>query len=221
MADEGTNLDLHSQTEFSAEQKQKEFAWDLQRMQIDQIADRLGQPIDEGIKDTIVALNLLNINTVQSCAGHFAEEQKHSGLRTPYIDVEGKKNDVLKAEVNALYDKIEINEQDPSIEEEEMNRLYEQYHSLCAQERIPNLQEQQKLMGLLEAFYKDRLEVSYASRLVIQAGPTGARLECQGSAVIVLSDPITQAESLKSFQKEMQDFTAFLKVLFFKGKSTK
>jgi hypothetical protein len=38
--------------------------------QVDQMRDRLGSPLDQGIRETVTYLNLLGIHTTQSCHGH-------------------------------------------------------------------------------------------------------------------------------------------------------
>lgn len=52
------------------------------RKEPDGMADRLGMPIDEGIKDTVAAFQLLDFNTQASCEGHIERD-----LLTPWIDI--------------------------------------------------------------------------------------------------------------------------------------
>lgn len=47
------------------------------------VTDKLGKPIDDGIFDTVVALNLLGIVTTASCEGHIGW-----GVPHPWIDIE-------------------------------------------------------------------------------------------------------------------------------------
>src|SRR6266496_3065265 len=61
----------------------KQAAWEEKRKEIDQITDALGLGIDAGIKETVVAFNMLGFNTSASCEGHLGH-----GLSTPYIDIE-------------------------------------------------------------------------------------------------------------------------------------
>ena len=42
-----------------------------------QMTDKLGAPIDPGIFDTVVALNLLGLRTFQSCEGHIEYEHAY------------------------------------------------------------------------------------------------------------------------------------------------
>lgn len=50
--------------------------------ELDNLADHLGMPIDEGIKDTVAAFQLLDFNTQASCEGHLDRD-----LLTPWIDI--------------------------------------------------------------------------------------------------------------------------------------
>src|SRR5579862_3856182 len=72
---------LHSVVESVAAEKQ--VAWEAKRREIDQLIDGLGLGIDEGIKETVVAFNMLGLNTSGSCEGHLDH-----GLTTPWVDIE-------------------------------------------------------------------------------------------------------------------------------------
>jgi hypothetical protein len=52
---------------------------------LNQITDKLGMPIDPGIKKTVVLLNLLGFRTVGSCGGHV---DLNGGTLTPWIDIQ-------------------------------------------------------------------------------------------------------------------------------------
>ena len=49
---------------------EKEQCWQEMAKHCSHITDRLGQSIDRGILETVIALNVLGIPTVQSCEGH-------------------------------------------------------------------------------------------------------------------------------------------------------
>ncbi|MEA3453138.1 MAG: hypothetical protein U9Q96_02260 [Patescibacteria group bacterium] len=63
--------------------KEKEILWDKKAQEIEEIRDREDQPIDEKIKEVIIALQLLDINTEGSCEGH----DKKEGAAAPWVDV--------------------------------------------------------------------------------------------------------------------------------------
>jgi hypothetical protein len=56
--------------------------WDETAEKFRKVTDRLGMPIDDGIFDTVVALNILGVTTRMSCEGHLDH-----GLSYPWIDI--------------------------------------------------------------------------------------------------------------------------------------
>lgn len=56
--------------------------WQETATYFEKVTDRLGQPIDHGIFDTVVALNILGIPTHQSCEGHLTH-----GAPYPWVDI--------------------------------------------------------------------------------------------------------------------------------------
>lgn len=60
----------------------KQVRWDEMAKKVDSMADKLDEPVDEGIKTAVIALNLLDLPTDSSCEGHLDE-----GGRWPYVDV--------------------------------------------------------------------------------------------------------------------------------------
>ncbi len=51
----------------------KQQLWDKQAEEVDSWTDGLGYPIDQGIKDTVIVLNILGFTTRQSCEGHYSD----------------------------------------------------------------------------------------------------------------------------------------------------
>lgn len=51
--------------------------------QVDRLADRLGMPVDDGIKSTVVALWVHGLQTTGSCEGHL-----DGGYPFPWVDIE-------------------------------------------------------------------------------------------------------------------------------------
>jgi hypothetical protein len=65
---------------------EKEAAWVKEKQEVESIRDAMGMGIDEGIKEVVIALNLLGFKTAASCEGHVDENTGH-GLPFPWIDV--------------------------------------------------------------------------------------------------------------------------------------
>lgn len=59
--------------------------WEETAKHFSKVVDKLGKPIDTGIFDTVVALNMLGVPTRASCEGHL-----EWGLPYPWIDVEAE-----------------------------------------------------------------------------------------------------------------------------------
>lgn len=54
---------------------EKDVIWDGIRRQVDSLTDRLGMPVDEGIKNVVIGLNANGISTISSCGGHIEEDR--------------------------------------------------------------------------------------------------------------------------------------------------
>jgi len=60
--------------EHEAEEAEKELV--IIREKLDKVTDKLGYPIEDGIKETVVLFNAFNIRTNQSCEGHWEEDKE-------------------------------------------------------------------------------------------------------------------------------------------------
>lgn len=78
-----------------------------------------------------------------------------------------------------------------------------------------NLREQQKMIGLMEEFYKDR-DPNFDARLSFdRIGAFGGfRIQSLGANTMELLSSEQIQEKHKNYRKEMQDFTEFLKQKF-------
>ncbi|MCS6956581.1 MAG: hypothetical protein NZM02_01915, partial [Patescibacteria group bacterium] len=62
--------------------------WHEMLATVEEITDKLGQRVDERIKETVAILLIYGFNTICSCEGHVVEEGKHRrGLPYPWIDI--------------------------------------------------------------------------------------------------------------------------------------
>ena len=69
-----------NQDEFESRKKKL----DLALQEVENISDKLGKGIDDGIKETIALLLAMDFPTSSSCAGHFKIEE---GVGMPYIRI--------------------------------------------------------------------------------------------------------------------------------------
>lgn len=178
----------------SVEEKSKNWQQNLQ--EVDQLADALGQGVDEGIKETVAAFHAFEIHTTAS------HEGKLNRYPIPYIDVESPDIEDLKQKLEEIRNKHDTSDtEEESIREEILRR---------------NLIERKKIIPLLEEFYTRRT-VPYEIRLGITAMARGwSRVQSQGADFQEIEkDTDAKKERLKLFQEEMGAFTKFLKDKYF------
>ena len=172
---------------------EKEIAWEKKLEEINNIADRLGKGIDENIKKSVAAFMIHEFTTDSSCEGHISEgEEEQHGLPYPWVQVYA---DEPEGWSEAEGDKKE------AIEHEW---------------RINNLEQQRKMMGFLEEFYKKR-ETPFDARLAFdRVGAFGGfRVQSFGADITAVLTLEEQKEKLALYRKEMDEFTKFLRDKFF------
>lgn len=177
--------------------QEKEQGWQERLKDVDQLADKLGLGVDEGIKETVAAFHVFEINTIAS------HEGKIDRYPVPYIDVESADIAELDRRLEGLEDKEgeESEREAESIREEILRR---------------NLAERKKIIPLLEEFYSER-KVPYEVRLGIDSKARGwSRIQSQGAEFQEIeSDDAARKQRLRLFQEEMRAFTDFLKGKYF------
>lgn len=87
---------------FEQKKLEKETLWQKAAKEVDKLKDRISHPVDEGIKETLVALHLLGVNTSGSCEGHLDH-----GRLSPWIEtIETEEVKELEAKnQSSLYDR--------------------------------------------------------------------------------------------------------------------
>lgn len=176
-------------------------SWEDAEAFVRRMTDGQGCPIDEGIVETVVALNLLGLPTCQSCEGHLDD-----GWPYPWVDFE---TDEFPAFKQALE---EASREGLSPEEGEARGA--QLVALAA--TLPSRGVlYARLEELLCTYYRQYPAIPEEWRLVIQwSSPILFRLMpyCGYEAAIWPAE--MRAENLKRAQAEMRGFTTFLKELW-------
>jgi hypothetical protein len=152
------------------------------------LSDKLGRPIDEGIRLTVAALRVHNFVTSQSCEGHL--ERKTAG---PWVDIESPDAQrLLKIMQDGAHSGPEFMK----------NRAV-----LVKANRL----EQDRLLALLRKFYQSH-HSSYSVLLTItESGPGWGRLCPHAGRFMQLSNHDNEyTQWLQVAQAEMSDFTEFL-----------
>lgn len=158
------------------------------RQKATQLTDALGNSIDPGILDTVVALRLYGVNTIASCEGH--NDRITGG---PYVMFESAKATEYEAKYKKLQDKSSI--------------LYKQlYHKAAA----ANAREVQTVLNLLDAFYESK-STPHSQRLIVRCfGASAGKLMCHNADSAYILGVQEQKNLLTKNQKEMEVFTAYL-----------
>ena len=162
--------------------------------EVEKIADAEGMPIDPGIKETVIALKALEFSTYESCEGHPAEHPEE-------IEVEGHQSRAPWVWIESLEPK---NLKESELAQKEWKR--------------ENLKHQSRMIELLDEFYKDR-EVTFDVQLHMDSrGIYGAfAITNQGADVVEAWPQAEQEKKRLVYQKEMQEFSKFLKEKYLQG----
>ncbi len=183
-------------TNFSEkEQLGKKSEWGKKMAEVNEIVDILGKGIDEKIKESVGAFLVHKFTTSGSCEGHITEKgEKQQGSPYPWIEIYTPEPEGREKAKGAEKKKIE------------------------QKWLIENLNQQKKMMGLLEEFYKER-ETPFDARLTFdKTGRFGGfRVQSFGGQMMPLFNIEKKRQKLALYQKEMKDFTNFLKKKYFEN----
>ena len=164
----------------------KEKKLKLVSLRVDGLGDKLGLPIDKGIRDTVVFLNALGFNTTSSCEGHL--QGKH-GYAAPWVDISPKQLS-------------------------EVRRFKSDKELYRAQRKLNVFKG--KSFALLNEFYRQRKVPYDRMLIVDKPFAFILRLQSNGLELLPpKNNPECKRKAL-SYKKEMQDFTKFLEKQFWK-----
>ncbi len=194
------NSEYNHFAENLAEMEQRKKHWQELTEEVNQIKDRLGEGIDKDIKEAIIALKALEINTSQSCGGHDGHDGHPEG--TPFVDISAPDVDDLEESLNKLLDQNPESKQIDDLIETISNR---------------NKNECAKIRPYLEDFYKDR-EADPKVKLGLHYYDLAiGKLESEAVNIRERKNESTSPtqQEFESYQKEMADFTEYLKSKYF------
>ncbi len=208
-----------------AEVLTKQQQWDQQATEVATWTDGLGLPLDAGIYDTVIVLNLLGLTTRQSCEGHM-----NWGQASPWVDfrINEPEAELLQAQGQQIFtDELSdqllgLRKKYPKLTIDELYETSEGQYLKPAREKMIELSSlyvdiarktMQPLVDLLDQFYQVH-NSDEDQRLYIYFGWI-IRLESQGSDVQLRRTEEQKATYLKLYQEEMKTFTDFLKAKFY------
>lgn len=230
---ENLNKSTESTTENQekVESQEKNLKLEEIRHDVESISDRLGKPIEEGIKETVVMFKANGLPTSDSCEGHVER-----GLPVPYVEVSAP-NEPEERFVgqNEAFEKVakKYNITPDEARTSKIDEAYWEAMKECSQNEETEEykkwnKENEKLLAkahnLLEEFYKER-QVEPDVKLQIEEGVGNFRIHNGGEdyqPVIEEEREFTEeekrirAEKLEKYRAEMKGFTEFLKEKYLK-----
>lgn len=209
---EGTDFFVHkesaqdiSSNEQQEKKEEKLRRWSKIELDVDKITDRLGEPIDKNIKETVTALIANDFKTFSSCEGHFDRAkpfpQVDIGESPPYEFLE-------KAAVLEVDDFTRLLENNPEV----VNLIERNYESA------------ERLRWILEEFYTSKQNVEERALILWPGGERNfgiGTLKPKEEAFTKYEDISEEEKSelLKKGREEMHRFTEFLRDRYFDSKT--
>lgn len=204
--------------------------WHAKIEELKTVADSEGKGIDGGVLETVAAFNLNSFSTVQSCEGHLTE-----GVPIPWVEVQALNEPAEQYEgQEAIYNEVA---QQYGLTSYELAHAYNIEALQQANERAMNNPEtpawqawclenealEQQMQERLVEFYQSRAATPQL-KLVVDANRYHAfKLHSASPDYDLDSTKLSDAERqaiaprLRSYQRELADFTSFLKERYVSG----
>ena len=209
---------------------EKEAQWKSIKEKIDLETDAFGYKIEKEIKDTVIGLNALGINTSQSCEGHVDR-----GRIAPWVDIQAPNEPKQFIGEDTIYQQvaeefgISFEEAQRSINDLGKKAWLEAQKILEKQGQTPEYiqwmekgkEEGIKVKKLVEEFNKDR-KVPGNVRITIDESPYDATIHNGGQDYWSAEKDRTEKQNknlekrLQKYRTEFKEFAEFLKKKFFK-----
>ncbi len=215
-------------TQESPEKIAKEKHLEEIRSGLEKVTDAVGKPIDEGIKETIAVFNAIELPTYQPCEGH---ENTAEGRPYPWVAIAdgsepeeryiGEREAFEKAaqDYNVSLDDLVKKFEPNDVWNKVMDEVMPRGETLEYREWTEKNQAFYEYAGkLLDKFYKEH--TVDADMQLIRVLGAGNEFEVHSEQPIDF-DELSEAEKqnviakLPARQKEMADFTEFLKNYYF------
>jgi len=172
------------------------------------VTDGNGMPIDPGISETCVILNVLDFRTEMSCEGHLDHGLPYPWVRLISVDAEASyeqatactKSAGILGQEPASYE--EAVQQQALLDEARMWRE-QAWHALAS--------EGTRLFAYLQQFHETHHATQERQLVLITDVSLGyLQIASQGGPLLLAMSAGSRAPLLSTYQQEMQAFTAFL-----------
>lgn len=167
--------------------------------------DPTGTPIDPGIMEMVIALNVLGVETNASCEGHLDR-----GYAAPWVDFHAVGTEAIRRQAREATRRLQEAEEQQAAPEV-LRALNAEMFKLAQEENIAYYRGSRLVHQALMAFYEDH-HVPYDQQLFLHNDSFGySRLQPHGIDYQPQYSPEIQARNLKLYQTEMLSFAHFLK----------
>jgi hypothetical protein len=201
----------------------KQEMWDTMSAEVSHWIDGIGCHIDKEIKDTVIALNLMGIETTGSCEGHLDR-----GFAYPWIDIQTYPSEVRKMMSEFSDIQEQINNEEILLKTKFPNLSCNDFYDIPEGENLKDLRNKhwfiansiiqlqinclEPLNQLLNQFYENR-KTSYDNILIIP-NDSIPRLRSIGTDRQQIRSTEQQLSKFNEYREEMKAFTIFLKQKF-------
>lgn len=211
---------------------EKEAAWQAKLLEIESRTDLEGLGLDEGVKETVAAFNLLGIPTSQSCEGHANQKESHSMWPWVSFGLPDEPKERYVGEYAALENMatergmdVDTLKRSVSLDEQ-----WEVVRHLQDHETTEYIEWEKKrdvltksVQDLLAAFYAEHEFDPERSFLIakMSEGPKMESIEDEDIHFKFMNDELSEEETetlhkkLPGRQQELKDLTEFLKKRYF------
>ena len=167
-------------------------------------------PIDGGILETVIVLNILDITTSQSCEGHLDH-----GRPYPWVTLITPDAVKFSRQAAIVFTQAAQQKEQEQSSHEVLQTLYNKANQLKSQAEQLHALDQQRLLNYLTTFYSVHQAPFDCQLILYTRVPGTSSLESQGATTVIGQPPETQQRKLIMYQKEMLAFTNFLKNMYF------
>lgn len=182
--------------------------WQEIATQLANTTDLTGRPIDAGIMEMVIALNVLGVQTNSSCEGHL-----DGGHAAPWVDFHAVGTEAVRRQASEANRALREAEEQGAAPEQ-IEKLTREVFRLASAEQVTYYKGAWLVHQALEAFYEQH-QSPYDLQLYLHSDSFGySRLQSHGIDYQPQRPHDLQADKLTQYQQEIQAFTHFLKTTY-------